>query len=232
MRLVHFSDWHWSFGKLPEADLYVCTGDMLTNFPVANPAFACDYQIDRRHEQRMQPKAIALFVAKAGFSKLLGSPAAPIVCVRGNHDFVPIAPLFTGCGPVTEIVCNEVVTVAGLRITGHRGVPTINGSWNDETPRGDLMDRLRAMPAADVYVTHYPPAGVLDGVGVHYGLEGAANELVYRHSAVHGLHCFGHVHECGGTVQVTGSFTFSNAATTYNVLEGDPTIGWVDVSPL
>lgn len=34
MRICHFSDWHSDRNKLPAADLYICTGDMLPNFPL------------------------------------------------------------------------------------------------------------------------------------------------------------------------------------------------------
>lgn len=33
MRIVHCSDWHGDWQKLPHADLYVITGDMFDNYP-------------------------------------------------------------------------------------------------------------------------------------------------------------------------------------------------------
>lgn len=243
MRLVHFSDQHWSFEKLPEADLYVCTGDELDNYPTRIPDRpdppphppAWRWGIDPVHERGMQKMAIERFVARSGFRELLGSPDAPVVCVRGNHDFVPLAPLFGGCNLVHEFQNNELIEVLGLRITGHRGIPFIYGTWSDEMSRPDLLDKARAMPRADVYVTHYPPT-VLDGIGTaRYGLEGLLNELVYREEGVdfsrppRALHLFGHIHECGGRTHNGGGVLFSNAATGCNVLEGSPADGWVAV---
>jgi Icc-related predicted phosphoesterase len=34
MKVVHFSDWHGARKLLPPADLYICTGDMLPNYPL------------------------------------------------------------------------------------------------------------------------------------------------------------------------------------------------------
>ncbi len=124
----------------------------------------------------------------------------------------------------------------GLKITGHRGIPFISGDWSDEESRADLKDRMRRMPPADLYLTHYPPAGVgLDGSDTaHYGLDAMADHLVYRSLPwgalpPHQLHCFGHVHECGGRTERAGDILFSNAATTINVIEGSPQRGWHQV---
>lgn len=232
MRIVHFSDWHWSFfEKLPEADLYVCTGDMLQNYPTMRDKYPdaerslFGLTIDADHEREKQSQAIQAFVAKRGFREILGSPDAPIVVVKGNHDFVPLAPLFAGCGPVHEFVNGESVDVCGIRVTGHRGIPWISGIWDDEERRCDLIDRVRRMPAAALYLTHYPPSGIgLDGFpGSGYGLDEMLNVLLYRGTAVH---CFGHIHECGGQAFKAGDVLFSNAATTYNIIEGSTETGW------
>ncbi len=250
MRICHFSDAHWSFAnwtspeyaKLPKADLYICTGDMICNFPTMDPDRPkwMGRQIVPAHERETQPRAITQFVAKRGFRPLLGSPDAPVVCVRGNHDFCDLASLFVGCNLVHEFVNNELIEVLGLKMTGHRGIPWIHGTWNDEISREDLMDRVRAMPTADVYVTHYPPSGIgLDGErGIFYGLDGMLNELVYRDrdqiqdfSALPtALALSGHIHERGGNTFHGGHILFSNAATTFNVIEGDTDRGWVHVN--
>lgn len=243
VRVVHFSDFHWNFERLPEADLYVCTGDMLGNYPVIKRSTRrsfdnwtsrdLDWSISPRRELQMQVGAIRGLVAAGGFRRFLRSPDAPIACVRGNHDFVDLALLFEGCGPVTELVRNELVEVAGLRITGHRGIPWIEGTWSDEVSRADLLDRARAMPRADLYLTHYPPSGLgIDGVGTsHYGLDGLAAHIVYE---LHGdgspaLHCSGHIHECGGAHALADRVLFSNAACAWSLIEGDPQHGWLVV---
>lgn len=217
MRIVHFSDWHFNFeGPLPGADLYICTGDMYANY---------SWELIPYDEKVCQEEA-AIQVAGLIPSLFTNSPNAPIVCVRGNHDFTNIGPLFANCRLVHEFKNNELIEVHGLKITGHQGIPEIGGAWNDEMSRADLMDRVRAMPMADIYVTHYPPSGILDssmGPGLDqrgarsYGLEGLADFLLYRNQKA--LHCFGHIHEWGGKTVKHGDVTFSNAATTHNVIE-------------
>lgn len=236
MRIVHGSDWHGFPQRCPEADLYIFTGDMLDNFPIAKfGAWGMEEwpRIVPDHERKMQAKQLAQFKENGGMRRYLGSPDAPIVCVRGNHDFIDLAPMFEGCNLLHEFVDNELIEVGGLKITGHRGIPYIGGYWNDEMSKADLKDRYRAMPMADVYVTHYPPAGILDssvppgeeaGPGQsqymdpeHWGLEGFGDFLLYRGDRA--LHCFGHVHEHGGHLERHGTVWFSNAACNVNEID-------------
>lgn len=225
VRVVHASDWHWNFRVCPEADLYVFTGDMLPNHPVIERDKGStrykSWTIDREHERMHQARDIHELVAAGGMRQFLGSPDAPVICVRGNHDFVDLAPMFEGCHLVHEFRDNEVVEVCGLRVTGHRGIPYINGLWSDEMQRAELLDRVRAMTCEGVnlVLTHYAPQGVLDSVGFgHVGLEGMASALALR-ILPGGAHCFGHIHEFGGQTRLIGDVTFSNAATAVNVLD-------------
>ena len=223
MRIVHFSDWHFNVTNLPSADLYVCTGDMWDDF-YESPDESARLQVaSMRHLKR-----------HGGFRSFLGSPDAPIVCVRGNHDFAPLAPMFEGCNLVHEFICNELIEVLGLRVTGHRGIPWICGSWNDELRRPGLTQRVSDMPHADLILTHYPPFGVLDhdvmrgGHLEHYGLDGMA-EAIESRPVDRTIHCFGHIHSQGGKMIERGegaliggtgkTCVFSNAACTFNVIE-------------
>lgn len=220
MRIVHFSDWHWNFQKIPEADLYICSGDM---YP--------DWHMPSQKVKIKQLGRVWKFTEEGypGFKQYLGSPESPIVCLRGNHDHADMAPLFKGCNLIHEFIDNEVIEVEGLRITGHRGVPYINGSFSDEVLRYDLIDKVRQMADdCDIYVTHYPPQDRWDN---GYGLEGMLNWFEYSTKNKNVLHCYGHIHEEGGQVLSDGHVTYSNAATTYNILEGSPETGWKDVSP-
>ena len=207
---------------------------MFDNFPVpsGNPkkgkwAIRGDVECLGQIEDAME------FVMGGGFAPLLGSPASPIVCVRGNHDFIDLSPLFEGCNLVHEFIDNEVVEVLGKRITGHRGIPYIHGTWSDEMTRESLRLKLDAMPDADIFLTHYPPAGILDseisrGIEMGYGMEGM-REALARRMGDRGLHCFGHIHGSGGSVrefgpgqffgQVGHLHTYSNAACNVNVIE-------------
>lgn len=213
MRIIHFSDWHNDFSVLPEADLYVCTGDMMPdnmNAPAPSP-----YKY-KHYNERFQKEWQALTAEHdPPFTYYLGSPRAPIVCVRGNHDYADLAPMFQGCNLIHEFLDNEVIELLGLRITGHRGVPYISGYFSDEFMRADLLDRVRAMPEADLILTHYPPGGMLDN---DWGLSGMQAALIKKMKPT-SVHMFGHIHECGGRIENEGDGRFSNAATTFNVID-------------
>ncbi len=165
MRIIHISDWHGSYSMLPEADLYISSGDMLANF-----------YANRLHDANEQKKeALA-----TNFSTFLGSPKSPLVCVRGNHDFIDLSSLFVQCNLVHEFI-------------------DIFGTWNDEVVRADLKDRMRRMPQADIYLTHYGPTGILSNEGPNdYGLEGMGDWMINLAGGRRGLHCFGHIHGSGG----------------------------------
>lgn len=229
VRVVHFSDWHAQWKKLPEADLYVCTGDM-------HPDFLQNEIVNDRphkwpHRRWFQDPLYArreqlawAHLAAHGLRDHLGSPDAPVVAVRGNHDFADLATLFRCCNLVHEFLDNEIVEVCGLKITGHRGIPYINGMWSDETQRPELLERVRAMTCEGVnlVLTHYSSAGILDRANSgHTGLEGMASAL-YNRILPGGAHMFGHIHEEGGKVHRHGDVYFSNAATAFNILEIKP----------
>lgn len=48
MKVIHFSDWHGKRKLLPPADLYICTGDMLPNYPLVK--YEDIYAQDREHQ--------------------------------------------------------------------------------------------------------------------------------------------------------------------------------------
>lgn len=230
--------------KLPEADLYICTGDMYANYPVMREEEVSQpfqppvryYAIDPAREPGFQRGAAASFIRMGGFRRFMGSPDVPVVLVAGNHDFIPLSFMFEDCNILHEFVNNELIEWNGVRITGHQGIPYIYGTWNHEMQIPDLQDRVRAMPDADIFVTHYPPQGILDAeysalglMRASYGLGGMAqqlwNKVKYFENDNHGsyptkaLHCFGHIHGSGGRVEETDGFHFSNAAEAANVID-------------
>jgi Icc-related predicted phosphoesterase len=231
IKIVHFSDWHLlgpTDRKLPEADLYVCTGDMLPNFPVLNTRGGIGRTLGRwiinpDNEKQKQEE----WIQKVGsISNIFGTPDAPVVVVRGNHDFTDLAPLFSG-SKVYEIgndasVAHEVI---GLRIGGCRGIPYIVGFWSDELSDADFDDRVRKLPNdLDLIVTHSPPQGCLDQFppGVSLGSRALAGHLLRSNIIGRAPRAvmFGHIHESCGKGYY-GSTVVSNAATTVNVIEID-----------
>lgn len=252
MRIVHISDWHGNLFPIPSADIYVVSGDMLPNFMVATfkrPDGTLRHQRVNTHllggeqipadwklvsRENVIPEDEVLYQEdfrkrcqqgeQLGFTDMMGSPFAPVVCVRGNHDFIDLEGFFTG-GLTYEIGVDPYVTfdVLGLRFGGFRGIRHIAGEWSDELRPEALDDRARQLPECDVLVTHCPPEGILDGVDTGFGdLENVgcaalASRLMRPDSRVK-LHCFGHIHGRHG-MRTIGPTVFSNAATTVNVID-------------
>ena len=207
MKIVHFSDWHGEFPcLLPPADLYICTGDMIRNYDISQP----DLEKVRqdawilRHHGRMR--------------SCFGNHDAPVVCVRGNHDFTDIASLFGG--DVSEIPFGptRTIDVAGLKVGGFRGVPPISGYWSDEMWETTIDKLCIQLPRdLDVIVAHTPPYKILDNVGCmeFVGSKAFADYLGQLHPNLK-LVCFGHIHEEGGHTLNEDGVIYSNAAETYN----------------
>jgi Icc-related predicted phosphoesterase len=211
VRIVHFSDWHGQWFNLPEADLYICTGDMTYNH---GPAFVGDevvYVIQQELQERELNKTGSL-------RKFLGSSDAPVVVVRGNHDYVDFAPFFGGeCFEITEDP-TRFIEYCGFRIGGFRGVPPV-WKWNDLLGPQQMQQRLESLPEVDILVTHGPPKHILaDIFGSKEYLEWLHAKHTYR-DWLPKLCCFGHIHEVGGHKANHFGVLFSNASLKYNIID-------------
>jgi len=214
IKIVHASDWHAALLELPVADLYIVTGDMLPNFPVP-----VTWDIVPSREREHQNKWIDEEINRGTYRRLLGNKDAPVVVVRGNHDFVNYGRLFGG--EVFEINEDSTRTVnyCGLKIGGFRGVPSIDGRWCDELSQVDRLNRVNSLPASlDVVVSHAPPKGILSAQWGCTEYTWLVNRWLYEGGAPL-LCCFGHIHEKGGLVETHGGTKFSNASYTYNTIE-------------
>jgi Icc-related predicted phosphoesterase len=231
LTLVHISDWHGAFAKVPWADAYFITGDMLKNYPEYTRTY-CELNDIPWIEPPRETFKQSEDVRTLKFRKYLGNPDAPIYIVRGNHDFVYLSRAFDG-GPVFEFDHdNYVYELEGLRIGGFRGVTYLEGDWSDEMKFVDLCRQVERLPKdIDILLTHAPPRGIMDKVG-SYGrgpnvgirpLVGYLNSQAYKNGSLR-LHCFGHIHENFGTCKPDPGdcgITYSNAATGYIKWEWD-----------
>lgn len=252
MRIVHFSDWHGDVFSLPPADLYVCTGDMLPNFRIhiidvagkgtveweenldllgeptkAKPDGTLLKMPPRpHHEAELQGRYLDR-LGSGSMRKLMADKLAPVVCCRGNHDFVDLAPMFAG-GPVFEISDNPIRISAWhykegpIKVGGVRGVKRHHGRWSDELTKEEFYDRVARLPSdLEVLVTHAPPEGILDDfLGESIG-SAALRSYVARHDPALPLlkaHLFGHVHESRGKVTI-GETVFSNASLGWTIID-------------
>jgi Icc-related predicted phosphoesterase len=207
MRIVHFSDWHGQSFDLPEADLYICTGDMYPDPYGYRTAQTMLYQ------QEWFPDLDKRFASKA-----------PIVCVKGNHDCWDLAQLFSrpviemgsASHPETCYVGIEQVRIGVL--TGVRAYSSSRGGW-DKTQDARLAERVQYLPKnnLDILIAHTPALGLLDFDGVrNYGVE-ALRMYLFDHPPK--LFCHGHVHEDAGEPVHWRNVLISNAATRFNVID-------------
>lgn len=221
MRLVHISDTHglerlckrlsqaWVDLNGREFVAWVLTGDIFDNKDPSSPERERKFQ--RREWGYKQQSVI----------KRLGNK--PVITVDGNHDFQSLGLLLMHCHE-TYRVNPGGFNFKGLKFAGFREIPWINGRWcceADDMQLRALVD-LTLSGSPDVLITHSPPRGILDGsltkLGDHYGIAPLAIKLATTPHNVK-LHCFGHVHEHGGATTTIGGTTFSNAATTVNIIE-------------
>lgn len=214
--------------QLPPADVYVCTGDMLPNFPITPKKRDFSFgvvdwrKIDPDHEYVNQN---AWAKRQGSYRQFFGSPDAPVVCVRGNHCFIGLAPMFSG-GEVWEVshLPHRTKEYCGLKFGGVRGINYICGEWSDELGGAEWSKAVDELPMdVDVLVSHAPPRGILDSLPwgkVHLGSDALASYVNRRMMESFPLraHLFGHIHECCVTEQV-GDTLFSNAATTFHELD-------------
>lgn len=261
MKIVHLSDWHGNQcydsrdgKKLPWAELYIVTGDMLPNFywfrydvtstkplqpmkveewPSNMHLFGEDpgprprgVYVGRRtdpiREAELQTRYIELDVQKGGFRRHLGNPDAHVAIVRGNHDFVDLAPWFVG-GPTFEFSNSAMSFMLGdYEIAGIRGINYIYGEFSDEYTDTQWRDALRLLPRdCDILLSHAPPRNIRDFAGEHYGSDQLSSYVTQRMMLADRrgtpplrAHFFGHVHEQAGSETREGVL-FSNAATTW-----------------
>lgn len=242
MRIVHISDFHGQTTKLPSADVYVVTGDMLPNNPTltirdrftpAETKFQlCDpvstelrfprpdgYVVGREinffEEERYQKN----WCAKYPFRDLFGIGDSPVVCVRGNHDFISLGNWIGG--DVFEInEPRDQRKIKDVVFGGCRGINFIAGEWSDELSEEMFEMKVDEIPRhLDVLVTHSPPHGVLDGANYgSHSLRRYIDRAFYNKSDLR-AHLFGHTHEQGGNIVQGGDIIFSNAATHVNEID-------------
>lgn len=208
MKICHFSDWHGKLPTLPEADVYVCTGDMLPNTRMWR-------WVDKRPEQEKQLAWARENPVKVPFG-------ATVICVRGNHDFIDAGEQFKDANAILEFMDTpSTCVVNGVRFGGFRGVRRIDGEQSDELGERELearCDELARLGPIDVLVTHGPAFDRLDN---DYGSRSLRDFMDGRFAKAPRAHLFGHIHESKG-VETIGGVVYSNAATTVNVVELKP----------
>lgn len=203
MRLVIFSDTHDRHLKmkpLPEGDVLIFCGDaQKTGY------MECElYSLNK------------WLRAQAFRHKIV---------IAGNHDRT-----IECLGPEAaqkEFFTNAIylqdsgVEIGGLKFWGSPWVPELGG-WAFGLPRGNpIAEKRDLIPSdTDVLITHGPPMGILDECPPIRGPRRKANlEHAGCGSLVNAVrrvrpkvHCFGHIHECGGRTHEEDGTVFVNAS--------------------
>lgn len=192
MRILFLSDTHGQHRKLkdlPKADLIIHGGDLT--------------RMGKDHEAE-------------DFMRWFSALDYPHkIFIAGNHDF-----FFEGetpksitrfLGPNTYYLYNSFVEIGGIKVYGSPYTPTFF-NWAFNLDRGkDIAEVWNKIPNdTDILVTHGPPYGILDHVGM--GINVGCEELIKKVNFIKPrYHLFGHIHESFGIKQ-TGVTTFINGS--------------------
>lgn len=190
MRIVAVADTHLFHDQLvvPGGDVFVHAGDLCRRGDLA------------------ELRRAATWIA--------GLPHRHKVIVAGNHDWAfarePLAAraMFRGAHYLED----DEVTIDGVRFYGSPWQPAFM-DWAFNLPRGPALAAVWAkIPRGiDVLVTHGPPDGIGDRVGL--AARAGCADLRARVAEVEPrLHVFGHIHQDGGVWQL-GATMFANVTT-------------------
>jgi Icc-related predicted phosphoesterase len=193
MRLAAISDLHGFLPGTPACDVLVIAGDVC---PVADHALP--------HQREWLATAFAPWLRR--------QPAAVIIGVAGNHDFV--AEVDEGLMrslPWTYLL-DETTDAGGLTLHGSPWTPTY-GAWAFMRDDEELAATWAKIPdGVEVLVTHGPPLG--HGDLIVNGNRGGSLTLLRRLEELPALrlHVFGHIHEAGGSRTRIGRADVANVS--------------------
>lgn len=138
------------------------------------------------------------------------------IVIAGNHDgLIEKGNIIIGANSTENNIhylCDSGVEFEGLKIWGSPYTPTFQ-SWYFMRNRGeDIKKHWDLIPSnIDILVTHGPPYGIFDDVdGIGMGCEDLRKAIQERVKPR--FHCFGHIHECGGSIAKIDGVTYVNCS--------------------
>jgi Icc-related predicted phosphoesterase len=137
------------------------------------------------------------------------------VVIAGNHDgLIEKGKVTIGDdNPTIHYLCDSGIEFEGFKIWGSPYTPTFE-LWYFMRNRGkEIKKHWDLIPTGiDILVTHGPPHGILDETidGIQVGCEELRTAVQERIKPR--MHCFGHIHECGGKIAESGGTTFINCS--------------------
>jgi len=203
MKLVIFSDTHnrhEQMKPLPAGDVLIFCGD----------AQKSGFDDEELHE----------------FNRWLGrQPYEHRIVIAGNHDRIiehdgaeQSRKIFTNAVYLQDSGCE----IDGVKFWGSPWQPEFN-NWAFNLPRGkELAEKWALIPDdIDVLITHGPPQGIFDECpawrpprrrGKNTENAGCADLMKAVQRVKPKVHCFGHIHEGGGSVRSIDGTVYVNAS--------------------
>jgi Icc-related predicted phosphoesterase len=181
VKLVVISDTH----ELHEA-LGVLEGDILIHCGDSAYGFnRSDAQVDRLDD----------WFGRQHFERIL--------VIGGNHDFELQKRVETNerLFRNADYLQDKAFQFRGINFYGAPWIPELSG-WAFHLPADELCNRWDLIPDnTDVLITHTPPANILDrnSRGKACGCPNLRKRVIDLKPRVH---CFGHVHASGGTIEL------------------------------
>ena len=220
MRIMHLSDNHGQFPKIPGVyDIVLCTGDF---FPNSHHLFSGAIDKEIKFQLNWLRDSMSDIVQWLN--------GHPFLFVLGNHDFLPPDVMEKELQSYVEAfdLTDKIVSYQNVNFYGFPYVPSINGRWNYERNIMEMQDEVDKMvnvlnsTYVDVLACHSPPANTLDLTysNQRIGSTVIANALDYKISRdmLPQIMLFGHCHEANGIAMRDGVLC-SNAATTQSIIE-------------
>lgn len=204
MRVLASSDFHGNLPHVPDCDLFLIVGDICPDFGERGKVKLSAYGLETNGLQQAE----WLDTVFRAWLDQLSSRGITVVGCWGNHDFVGEHPHLIPKDLKWILLQDEGVMVHGLHIWATPWCPKLK-FWAFYARPEALLARAFRIPTCDILMTHSPPLGAGDVVGVYYGGPehvgdpALADELRRREIAKVVL-C-GHIHEDHGVHYLTNT---------------------------
>jgi Icc-related predicted phosphoesterase len=135
------------------------------------------------------------------------------IVIAGNHDGLIEKGTVTIGNDQIHYLCDSGYVFEGIKIWGSPYTPTFL-NWYFMRNRGeDIRKHWDLIPSdIDILVTHGPPYGIFDETEdeIRVGCEDLRKAVQERVKPR--IHCFGHIHECGGSISELDGITYANCS--------------------
>lgn len=135
------------------------------------------------------------------------------IVIAGNHDGLIEKGTVTIGNDQIHYLCDSGYEFEGIKIWGSPWTPTFL-NWYFMKDRGDpIKEKWDLIPSdTDILVTHGPPYGIFDETvdEIRVGCEDLKKAVQERIKPR--IHCFGHIHECGGSISEMDGITYVNCS--------------------